>query len=128
VIPLTDLWLPILVSAALVFVVSSLVHMVLQWHNTDAKQLPNEDKTLAALRSSALSAGEYRFPFCSTMKDMGTPEFAAKLASGPVGHMTIVPSGPYKMGSSLTQWFLFCIMIGVFVAYTTSLALPRGAD
>ncbi len=125
---LTELWMPILVSAALVFVISSLVHMVLQWHNTDARPLPAEDKALAALRGAGVTAGEYRFPHCSSMKEMGTPEFAAKLASGPVGHMTIVPSGPYKMGGALLQWFLFCIVIGVFVAYTGSLALPRGAD
>lgn len=127
-IPLTDLWLPILVSAALVFVVSSLVHMVLQWHNSDARQLPNEDKVLAALRSSGLTAGEYRFPYCTTMKEMGTPEFAAKLASGPVGNMTIMPSGPHGIGRSLMQWFVLCVVIGVFVAYTGSLALPRGAE
>jgi hypothetical protein len=98
VIPLTDLWLPVLVSAALVFVVSSLVHMVIQWHSNDARQLPNEDSTLAAMRGAGLTPGEYRFPFCTSMKDMGTPEFAAKLQSGPVGNMTILPSGPFSMG------------------------------
>lgn len=127
-IPLIDLWLPVLVSAALVFVVSSLVHMVLKWHNSDARPLPNEDKALAALRSAGVTPGEYRFPYCSTMKDMGTQEFAAKLASGPVGNMTVVPSGPIAMGRSLLQWFVLCIVIGVFVAYTASLVLPRGAD
>ncbi len=127
-IPLTDLWLPIVVSAAFVFVVSSLVHMAIQWHKNDARQLPNEDSTLAALRGAGLTAGEYRFPFCTTMKEMSTPEFAAKLQSGPVGNMTILPSGPFSMGRSLLQWFLFCIVIGVFVAYIASLALPRGAD
>lgn len=127
-IPLTDLWLPILVSAALVFVASSLVHMALRWHNFDARALPAEDKVLAALRSAGVTAGEYRYPHCSSMKEMGTPEFAAKFASGPVGHMTIMRNGPYNMGRALGQWFLFCIVIGVFVAYTASLALARGAD
>lgn len=127
-ISLTDLWLPILVSAALVFVVSSLVHMVLQWHNSDARALPAEDKTLAALRSAGVSAGEYRFPHCSSMKEMGSPEFAAKLQSGPVGHMTVFAGGSHGMGKSLLQWFIYCVVIGVFVAYTASLALQRGAD
>ena len=36
---LTSLWLPIVLSAILVFIASSLVYMVLQWHNSDWSKL-----------------------------------------------------------------------------------------
>ena len=34
---LASLWLPTLVSAVLVFVVSSIIHMVLPWHKSDRR-------------------------------------------------------------------------------------------
>jgi hypothetical protein len=38
------LWVPILASSALVFIVSSIIHMVLPWHKSDFPKLPNEDQ------------------------------------------------------------------------------------
>ena len=35
------LWLPILLSAALVFAISSLIHMVLAYHAGDSRSLPD---------------------------------------------------------------------------------------
>ena len=46
---LSVLWLPILVSAVIVFVVSSIIHMASPWHKGDYPKLPNEDKVLEAL-------------------------------------------------------------------------------
>ena len=42
-VPVTSLWLPILVSAVIVFVASSIVHMALPFHRNDLKKLPRED-------------------------------------------------------------------------------------
>ena len=44
---LADLWLPILVAAVLVFVVSSVIHMVLQYHKPDYRKLAKEEEVLA---------------------------------------------------------------------------------
>jgi hypothetical protein len=46
-----SLWLPILLSSVLVFIVSAIVHMVLKYHNKDYTRLPNEDAVRAAIRS-----------------------------------------------------------------------------
>ena len=51
-VSLGSLWLPVLLSAVLVFIVSALVHMVLKYHNSDYKRLPNED----AVRVTQLNA------------------------------------------------------------------------
>ena len=44
---IVSLWLPIVLSAVLVFLFSSVVHMVLKYHRTDYAQLPGEAGILA---------------------------------------------------------------------------------
>ena len=51
-VPLTSLWLPILLSAVVVFAASSIIHMVLPYHRNDFKKLPDEEGFLAALRAT----------------------------------------------------------------------------
>jgi len=127
-VSLSALWLPILLSAVFVFVVSSLVHMVLKWHNNDWGAAPNEKDVMAAMRSAGVSPGQYFFPHCADFKDMCTPEMEEKYKAGPVGFMTVLPNGTPGMGKSLTQWFLFSLLISVFVAYIGTLALDPGED
>lgn len=116
-VPILDLWMPILVSAVLVFAVSSVLHMVFKYHNKEYRPLPREAETLAALRAAGLEPGLYHFPHCASMKEMGTPEMLEKMKQGPVGLMTVLPSGPPRMGGYLVKWFLYCVLVGVFVAY-----------
>ncbi len=92
-VPLTALLLPILLAAVIVFVASSLIHMVLKYHQSDYRQLPEEEKLLGALRPAGLTPGLYHFPFC-THKDMNTPAMQEKYKQGPVGFLTIYPSAP----------------------------------
>ncbi len=126
-VPLSALWLPILLSAVIVFVASSIMHMVLPYHHSDYSQLPDEDKILTALRSAALKRGLYVFPFC-THKDMKSPAVVEKYKQGPVGFITILPNGPPAMPKFLTQWFVYCLLIGFFVAYLTGRTVPPGAQ
>ena len=125
-VSLAALWLPILLSAVIVFVASSIMHMVLPYHRSDYSQLPNEDKIRAALRSENLKRGLYVFPFC-THKDMKSPAIAEKYKEGPVGFLTILPSGPPALPKFLIQWFVYCLVIGFFVAYLTGHTVAQGA-
>lgn len=125
---LADLWLPILLAAVFVFIVSSVVHMCLPIHKGDYKKLANESDVLAAMRKAGVTPGEFMFPYPASMKDMGSPEMLAKYKQGPVGFLTLLPSGTPAMGKNLLQWFLWCIVVGVFVAYIGGLSLARGAD
>lgn len=127
-VTLLGLWLPVLVSAVLVFVASSVIHMCLPIHKVDYRGVPNEPELLAALRKQGLEPGGYVFPAAACMKDMNSPEILEKYNQGPVGFLTVIPSGPPAMGKSLVQWFLFSILIGIFVAYVATLGgLARGA-
>ncbi|HKM49351.1 MAG TPA: hypothetical protein VJX69_17305 [Terriglobales bacterium] len=124
-VPLAALWLPILLSAVIVFVASSIMHMVLPYHRNDYSQLPDEDKILAVLRAAALKRGLYVFPYC-THKDMKSPALLEKQKQGPVGFLTILPSGPPVLAKFLIQWFVFCLLIGFFVAYLAAHTLAPG--
>jgi hypothetical protein len=125
-VPLTELWLPILLSAIIVFVASSIMHMFLPYHRSDYQRLPDEDKVLAVLRSVGLKRGLYIFPFC-THKEMKSPEVMAKYKQGPVGMLTVFPSGPPVMPKFLSMWFVYCLLIGYFVAYLTGRTVLSGA-
>jgi hypothetical protein len=124
-VPLSSLWLPILLSAVIVFIASSIMHMVLPYHHSDYKKLPDEDKLLPVLRAADLKPGLYHFPFC-THKEMNSPETQARFKQGPVGLMTIMPSGPPAMPKFLGLWFVYCLIIGFFVAYLAAHTLSPG--
>jgi hypothetical protein len=124
---LAALWLPILLSAVIVFVASFIMHMVLPYHRNDYGPLPDEDKILSAMRSVALQRGLYIFPFC-THKDMKSPAMIEKQKQGPVGFLTIFPSGPPAMPKFLIQWFVYCLLIGFFVAYLAAHTIAPGTN
>ena len=58
VIPITNLWLPILVAAVLVFFASFVMNAVLTFHRNDFRAVPNEDRVMDALRPFALPPGD----------------------------------------------------------------------
>ncbi len=126
-ITFADLWLPILVSAVFVFVASSLIHMALQIHKGDYEKLPNEAAFLDSLRKAGVRPGQFMFPCPGSMKEMGSAEMQAKFQQGPVGSMVVRPSGPPFMGKALGQWFAFCLVVAVFVAYLSK-PLGHGAE
>jgi hypothetical protein len=126
-VTLTALWLPIVLSAIIVFIASSIMHMVLPYHRGDYKQLPEEDKILAALRPAGLQKGLYVFPYC-THKDMKSPAIQEKYKQGPVGMLTVFPSGPPAIPKFMGLWFVYCLIIGFFVAYLTGRTVQPGAN
>lgn len=127
-IPLTALWLPIVISAVVVFLASSVIHMVLPFHRKDYKQLPDEANLLASMRGYNIPPGDYFFPHARDLKEAGTAEMTEKFKQGPVGMMTVIPSGPPAMGKSLGTWFVFCLVVSVFVAYLTTRTLAAGTS
>jgi len=114
---LLALWLPILLSAVVVFVISSLVHMVLKWHASDYNTVANEDAVRAAINASNAAPGRYVIPHCKDMKDMGSPEMIKKYQEGPVMHFTILPKGVPGMGKYLGQWFVCTVVVAAISAF-----------
>ena len=127
-VSIVALWLPTILSAIAVFVVSSILHMFLRYHRSDFAEVPREDEVQAALRPFAIPPGEYVLPRAECQKDMQTPEFQAKLDQGPVAFLTVMPNGPFTMGGSLAAWFVYSLVVSVFAAYVAGQALAPGAD
>jgi hypothetical protein len=65
-------------------------------------------------------------PRPSSAKEMRTPEYAAKLKSGPVMVVTVFPNGMTSMVQSLVLWFLYLAVVSLFAAYVAGRALPPG--
>jgi hypothetical protein len=125
---LTSLWLPILVSSVIVFVVSSIIHMGPFWHRSDFPKLANEDRVMDALRPLAIPPGDYAIPRASGPAEMRSPEFKEKFRKGPVMIFTVFPGGSMAMTKNMVQWFVFCVVVGIFAAYIAGRALPGGAQ
>jgi hypothetical protein len=126
-VSVTALWLPILLSAVIVFVASSIIHMVLPFHRKDYRPVPSEDGVMDALRRFNIPPGDYLMPCPTGASAMKDPAFLEKRNKGPVLIMTVMPSGPVSMGSSLGQWFVYCVVVGIFAGYVAGVALPPGA-
>ena len=122
-----SLWLPILLAAVFVFVVSSIFHTVLTHHDSDFDKVPAEDDVMEALRKANVPPGDYAMPRPSSRQEKKNPEFIEKMTRGPVAFMTVFPSGPRKMGQSLVLWFVYCIVVGIFSAYISGRTLGAGA-
>jgi hypothetical protein len=125
-VPLGSLWLPIVLSAVFVFVMSSIIHMVLKYHNRDYTRLPNEDAVRAAIRAGNPAPAQYILPYCPEMKEMQSPEMQKKFTEGPVAVLNLGKPGPPSMAPLLAQWFLYSLVISLFIAYIASHTLPPG--
>ena len=125
-IPLTTLWLPILLSTVIVFFASAIMHMALSYHKSDYRKLSDEDRVTDALRSAGVTRGPaYFFPYFS-FKEMKSAPVIEKMKRGPVGLLTVLPSGPPAMGNNMVQWFLYCVVISIFAAYLSGRTLAPG--
>jgi hypothetical protein len=126
-VPLMSLWLPIVLSAVLVFVASTILHMVLPFHKGDYRKLPSEEAVMEAMRKFNIPPGDYLVPCAGSPKDMNSPAFLEKMTKGPVAMMTIRPNGRPSMAGPLVKWFVYCVVCGVFAAYIAGRALGPGA-
>ena len=127
-VPLTALWLPILLSAVIAFVASSLIHMASPWHKNDYPKVPNEEGLRAALRPLAIPPGDYMVPRPTGREELRDPKFIEKVNQGPNLVLTVLPNGPWSMGRNLGLWFLYTIVVSLFAGYVASRALPPGAE
>ena len=126
-VTLASLWLPILLSAVIVFIASSLLHMVLRYHRSDYAKLPNEDAVMDILRP--IPGGDYMMPYSSGPEEMKNPAFTEKAKRGPMATLTIMRGD--MMGSfkkALALWFVYSIVVGIFAAYLSGRALRPGTE
>jgi hypothetical protein len=126
-VSLAQLWLPVVLAAVLIFVASSVIHVVVKWHNSEYRSLAKEEAVRAVIRAGSPAPGQYVLPHVVDMKDMKKPEVQQKFSEGPVAFLTVRPSGPIKMGGSLALWFLYTLVVSLLAAYIAAKSLPAQA-
>src|SRR6186997_3475685 len=102
---LRPLWLPILLAAAAVWLVSIIASMALPHHKQDWIGVPDssggsgggEDGFMDYLRKSGIKPGNYLFPDFRGREAMETEKVKKALNEGPVGHLSVWPT-PLTMG------------------------------
>lgn len=128
-VTILSLWLPMLVGAVLVFIASSVIHMLLPYHRNDFQQLPDEEAARAAWKGLNVPPGDYIMPFAGGPEAMRSEEFMAKVDEGPLATITVLPPETWKsMGPQLTQWFAYSVVVSFFTAYVASATLAAGAE
>lgn len=127
-VPVLSLWLPILVAAVLVFIASSIIHMLFRYHWSDWSPVPEEDRVMETLRNVDLRPGNYTIPHAGSMAAMQEAEYVEKRQKGPVATINVVESGQGGMGKQMTLWFLYSVVVGIFAAYIAGRALGPGAE
>ncbi len=123
---LIPLWLPILLSAAAVWIVSAIAWMALPHHKRDFIELPDEDGLMDFLRKSGLKPGNYVFPDFRGREAMKKEKVCKALEEGPVGHLSLWPT-PLTMGDKMFGTFVVYLVVSVLIAYLTRVALPGAA-
>jgi hypothetical protein len=127
-ISLMQLWMPIILGTALAWIASGLIHMAIKYHNSDYQQLSNEDEIMTAVRNGSPKLGLHTFPFCGDMSEMSNPDVQKKFNDGPVGYLTVLPSGLPQMGKLMAQQISFFLFGSILIAYCASLVLNPGAE
>jgi len=125
VVSIAALWLPIVLSAVLVFIVSSIIHMLSPWHKNDYPLLPNQDQIQDALRPLNIPPGDYFIPRPASRADLKSAAHAEKLRRGPIVVFTVIAG--FSIGKNMLSWLVYLLVVGVLAAYVAGRALGPGA-
>ena len=121
---LSALWIPILVSAALVWIAASLIWTCMPHHKNDFSKTPDEDGTLDFFRKLNLPAGSYCFPHMSGGAGCNDPKMKELMEKGPAGHFTLWAT-PVNMGKNMVLSFITYLAVSVMIAYLAWVTLPH---
>ena len=120
---LTNLWLPILVSAVVTWIAGAVIWMALPHHKKDMSELPNQQETIERIRALGLPPGNYAFPGGGCSKEaMKDPEVQRCWKEGPLGFISLWKTPP-KMGPSMIGTFCVNLAVSITIAYLAWVAL-----
>ena len=115
---LAHLWLPIVASAAAVWIASSLAWMVVGHHKRDWQEVPHEDEFIATVKRLGIPPGSYGYPAFRKCDGLPKEERKAKLE-----RMLLNPTGllrvwaPISMGRNMLLTFLVFLVVSVLIGY-----------
>ncbi|MGH7132139.1 MAG: hypothetical protein ACREJO_09365 [Phycisphaerales bacterium] len=128
---LLSLWLPILLSAVVVWFASMIFGMALPHHKQDWIGLPDsqggEDGFMDDLRKRGIKPGNYLFPDFRGREALKSEKVEKALKEGPVGHLSVWPT-PLTMGDKIVGTFILYLLVSILIAYLTRVAIPGPAE
>lgn len=125
---LTQLWLPILASAAAVWITSALAWMLVGHHKNDWKELPNEKEFIDAVKRLGIPPGSYGFPEFRKAEGLSKDQKKAlwdDMQKQPMGIIRVW--APINMGRNMLLTFLICLVVSVLIGYLGWNAFPHSA-
>jgi hypothetical protein len=122
-----QLWLPIVVSAIVLFFASAAAWMVLPHHKPEWAGLPNEDALAKTIRDADVPPGQYMFPYLPNPSDMKSEEGKRRMAAGPHGTLYVWAGAP-NTGVNMAYTVLYFLIVSAVLAYLATMALDRGAN
>jgi hypothetical protein len=126
IMSIAALWLPVLVSAIIVFVASAVVWMAMPWHKSDFRRTPDEEAVRSALRG--LETGYFMVPYCTNPAELKDEVVRQKYIDGPQAYITVAPNGLPNMTPKLVMSFVYYLLIGIACAYVVSRTVLPGGD
>jgi hypothetical protein len=81
---------------------------------------------MQALRPFNIPPNHYVTPHPGSGDYMKSPEYDARRAAGPVMILTVMPSGPWKIGRMMGLWFLFAVVVSAIVGCLVGAIVPPG--
>lgn len=123
---LVDLWLPILVATAVLWILSFVAWVVLPHHFGDFAKLDKEDELMDAIRQADVAAGNYMLPQSGSKQEQGSKEYQEKYMAGPRATLNVysVPN----MGVNMALTIAYFLVTALTIAYITNVACPAGDD
>jgi hypothetical protein len=121
-----SMWLPIIASAVMVWIMSALIWTVLPWHKKDFAKTGDEEAVRAALKG--LQPGTYSLPHCADHSAFNDPDMQRKMEEGPQAFITVIPSGLPKMGGKMALSFVNSLVVGMLCAYMVTRTLGADAE
>ncbi|HMN39897.1 MAG TPA: hypothetical protein PKE29_03565 [Phycisphaerales bacterium] len=126
---LAHLWLPILVSGVVVWIVSFLCWMVIGHHKKDTLAIPKESEFIDTIRRMGIAPGDYMFPEPQSCRGMTKEERTRwakeKWVAGAMGHLRVWADPSMSLNMFLT--FLFFLVASAVLAYLGWAVLPHGS-
>ncbi|MCW5769679.1 MAG: hypothetical protein KIT19_13455 [Phycisphaeraceae bacterium] len=114
---LTNLWLPIVASAAATWIAGAAFWMALPHHKKDMTELPDQKETIEKIRALGLPPGNYVFPGGGCSKEaMKDPEVQRCWKEGPLGFISLWKTPP-KMGPSMIGTFCVNLAVSITIGY-----------
>lgn len=127
-VSIVSLWLPILLSAVFVFIISTIIHMFLPYHRSDLSGLKDEEKVMDALRDFNIPPGDYCMPHAGDPETMKSKEFQDRVKKGPVAIFTFYrPEDFLNMIPSMVMWFFYIVLVSLLSSYIATRVLEPGA-